>query len=247
MMSLPRLMLSIFTALCAVTAVAQTAAAASSAPPVAVNIVTGAQLVAAGEREAQRAVHDRNHGVIALGGSDQRLGPGSVTLHAEPAQRFGDSYLNVPVTIAVNGRAVRSVLIGFRIASYTDRVVAVHDLHPGDVLDASDFTTRRVLDGGAPGPLLQQFTGRVVASDIPAGQVAQLWQTTVRELVHGGQPVVLIVRDGGVALADDVVARTSGALGDSVMVYDERDDRTISAIVTAPGQVELTLPQIGDS
>ena len=57
-----------------------------------------------------------------------------------------------------------------------------------------------------------------------------------------GQAAILLVRDGPVALTVDVVARTGGAVGDTVTVFNPQTQKAIAAVVTGPNRVELTLP-----
>jgi len=57
----------------------------------------------------------------------------------------------------------------------------------------------------------------------------------------------VVVRRGRlhVALTADVVARTGGAFGDTVTVFNPQTQKAIAAVVTGPNRVELTLPDGG--
>jgi flagella basal body P-ring formation protein FlgA len=70
-------------------------------------------------------------------------------------------------------------------------------------------------------------------------------QTSPDDVVKAGQPAILVVHDGGVALAADVVARTGGAVGDIVTVFNPTTQKALAAVVTGPSRVEIELPRIG--
>ena len=61
-------------------------------------------------------------------------------------------------------------------------------------------------------------------------------------VVKAGQAAILVIHDGTVALMADVIARTGGAIGDTVTVVNPQTQKAIAAVVTGPNRVELTLP-----
>jgi flagella basal body P-ring formation protein FlgA len=150
--------------------------------------------------------------------------------------------VTVPVTIDVDGRAARTLVAGYRVTVFVTATVAAHDLTPGTVLAAGDLTTQRVPSYGRAGTDPVMLVGRQLHTTVMRGGVVYLEQTGLPILVRAGQPAVLIVHDGPVALSADVVARTGGALGESVSVWDPQTQRALSGIVTGPNVVELVLP-----
>lgn len=212
-----------------------------------VQLIAGAKIASVGEREARHCLKDREHGLLALGVVDQRLPSGRLAITAEAAQCSGSDYLNVPIRLIVNGQPIRSVLAGYRIVKYIWRPLAVHDLPQGHLLDREDFILTKIIDDNSQECDIQTLLGRSLTSALAQGHMPQSWQTASVQVVYSGEPVVLIIRDGNVALAADVVARTAGGIGEAVTVYDEHSERTMSAVVTAPGQVEVRLAQVGDS
>jgi len=60
--------------------------------------------------------------------------------------------------------------------------------------------------------------------------------------VRAGQAAILVIHDGPVSLMADVIARTGGAIGDTVTVVNLQTQRAVAGIVTGPNRVELTLP-----
>jgi flagella basal body P-ring formation protein FlgA len=222
-------------------------AAALPAAAATQHLVVGAQIATAGEREARQFVHDSDHGIVALTVPDQQIPAGKVTLFADKARSFGDTYINVPVTIYVDGKAIRQIFAGYRIAHFTMVPVAVHDLSVGEILADTDLTVARMPDDGLQIPNRSALIGRSMSSPVLKGHMPALWQTNAVMVVKYGEPVVLVVQDGDVALSEDVIARSSGAVGDSISVYDAQGERTFNVVVTGPGKVELQLPEVGNS
>ena len=172
---------------------------------------------------------------------DQTVPAGTVAIETGTPQ-VNPSYVTVPVTIDVDGRAARTLVAGYRVTVFVTATVAAHDLTPGTVLAAGDLTTQRVPSYGRAGTDPVMLVGRQLHTTVMRGGVVYLEQTGLPILVRAGQPAVLIVHDGPVALSADVVARTGGALGESVSVWDPQTQRALSGIVTGPNVVELVLP-----
>jgi flagella basal body P-ring formation protein FlgA len=172
---------------------------------------------------------------------DQTVPEGTVVIQTGTPQ-VNPTYVSVPLTIDVDGKPARTLVAGYRITTYVTTAVAARDLNPGTVLAASDLTTRRVVLYGHPAVDPATLVGRELRTSVMRGSIVYSEQTGSVKLVHAGQPAILIVRDGAVALSADVTARTSGALGDSVSVWDPQTQRALSGIVTGPNTVELVLP-----
>ena len=100
----------------------------------------------------------------------------------------------------------------------------------------------RIAANGRPAVGTDNLIGRKLSSATPKGAPLYVEQTVADTLVKAGQAAILIVRDGPVALTADVVARTGGALGDTVTVLNPQTHKAIAAVVTGPNRVELMLP-----
>jgi len=86
------------------------------------------------------------------------------------------------------------------------------------------------------------LVGRRLNVATAAGAALYVEQTMPNAVVKAGQAAILVIHDGIVALVADVIARTGGAIGDTVTVVNPQTQKAIAAIVTAPNRVELTLP-----
>ena len=174
--------------------------------------------------------------------ADQRVPLGDVTLVIDGDPYVTATYVGVPVDIDVDGKLARRVMAGFRITTYVRTAVAAHDLAPGQVIAAGDVTLERVPANGRPAVSDALLVGRQVVGPIVKGAPLYLEQTRPETIVKPGQPAILIVHDGPVALSADVVARTGGALGDTVTVFNPQTHKALAGVVTARNQVEIDLP-----
>jgi flagella basal body P-ring formation protein FlgA len=154
------------------------------------------------------------------------------------------SYVSVPIAIRVDGKVARTVVAGYRVTSYVRTVVAARDLAPGAVLADGDLTIARIAFNGRPAVGTDVLLGRVLRAATPKGTALYVEQTAPNDLVKAGQPALLIVHDGAVALAADVVARTGGAIGDTVTVVNTQTQKALAAVVTGPNRVEIDLPGV---
>jgi len=158
--------------------------------------------------------------------------------------------LGVP---AVAGTPDGQVISGARVAAMADRIA--RSLVSGP--DRSVAPAYTVADQNLPAGAVQlapagspfvsaTYVGVPVAIRIDGKLartvVAGYRVTSYVHTVKAGQAAILVVRDGPVALTVDVVARTGGAVGDTVTVFNPQTQKAIAAVVTGPNRVELTLP-----
>ncbi len=171
---------------------------------------------------------------------DQIVPAGKLTLTVGTAL-YNPSYINVPVSIEIDGKFLRQVFVGYRVQQYVHAAVAARDLVPGTVITADDVTTARVPFNGQRinGP--EALIGRRVLSATRQGEPIAIESTQTNQIVKAGSTVVLIVHDGGVAVAADVVARTGGGLGDEVQLWNPQTRKALSGTVVGPDRVELDL------
>jgi flagella basal body P-ring formation protein FlgA len=171
---------------------------------------------------------------------DQIVPAGKVTLSAGTALS-NPSYINVPVTIDVDGKFVRQVFVGYRVQQYVRTAVAARDLVPGTVITPDDVTIARVPFRGERINGADALIGRRVVSATRQGQPIAIESTQTNQIVKAGSTVVLIVHDGGVAIAADVVARTGGGLGDEIQLWNPQTRKALSGTVVGPDRVELDI------
>jgi len=216
--------------------------APANAAPLHVQTVPGERIAAIAGRIAGTLVAGPDRTLTpALRIVDQTVPAGTIAIETGTPQVY-PSYVAVPVTIDVDGKAARTLVAGYRVTTYVTTVVAAHDLTPGTVLGPGDLAAARVPSYGHPGTDPAALIGRQLHTTVVRGAIVYVEQTGLPQLVRAGQPALLIVRDGAVSLSADVVARTGGALGESVSVWDPQTQRALSGVVTGPNTVELVLP-----
>jgi flagella basal body P-ring formation protein FlgA len=206
-------------------------------------IVAGARVVAIADRLAHEAVTGSDRAVEpAYQIPDQNIPAGTVVLAAAGSALVTSTYVSVPVAIRVNGKLATTVVAGYRVTTFVHTAVATHDLAPGAVLTLDDVAFARVASNGRPAVGFEALIGRKLNVATPKGTALYVEQTMPNPLVKPGQAAILVIHDGPVALTADVIARTGGALGDTVTVLNPQTQKAIAAIVTGPNRVELTLP-----
>jgi len=205
-------------------------------------VVAGAQLSAIANKIAGSLVTDPDRAlIVATPVADQYVPLGTVAIASQQPQ-VNPTYIAVPMHITVNGQVVRTVVAGYRVQQYVHTAVAARDLAPGEILTPDDLVMQRVLSVGRPGIDVGSLAGRRLRSATNRGALVYVESTTAVTLVKSGSGVILVVRDGPVQLTADVIARTDGALGDSVTVYNAKTNKVLSGTVTGPNRVELELP-----
>ncbi len=171
---------------------------------------------------------------------DQIVPAGAISLVLETPLAT-PTYVNVPIDVDVDGSFVRTVFVGYRMQQYVRTAVASHDLVAGTVIAASDLTMGRVPWNGRLGNGTDVLVGRKIFVPFRKGQPVYIEQTQTNMIVKPGSSVVLIVNDGGVSVVAQGVARTGGALGDEVSVYNPTTNHTLSGMVVGPDRVQLDI------
>ncbi|MFN2527930.1 MAG: flagellar basal body P-ring formation chaperone FlgA [Candidatus Baltobacteraceae bacterium] len=185
---------------------------------------------------------DKDHSILpAFSVPDQIMPAGRLVMQAG-TPLVNPSYINVPVTLSIDGKASRFVYVGYRMQQYSKQAVAARDIAPGTIIAEEDVKMARVAFVGRQPNSTDVLIGRRVIAAFVKGQSIFIDSTSVDQIVKAGASVIMTVRDGGVALTADVIARTSGGLGDQVTVYNPLTNKQLSGTVTGPGRVELELP-----
>lgn len=244
----PRALLVAVTMLCALCAQSGVPARAGTlvgvAPQAAAQqIVTGARVAAVADPIAHRLVAEPDRTLApAFAIADQQLPQGEVAIVPSGTPFVSPTYVGVPVAIRVDGKLARTVMAGYRVTTYVRTAVAARDLAPGTLIGADDVMLARVPANGRPALGTEVLVGRKLRAATAKGAPLYAEQTVANDVVKPGQPAILVVHDGSVALAADVVARTGGALGDVVTVFNPQTQKALAGIVTGPNRVEITLP-----
>ena len=216
--------------------------AAPATPHTAAQVISGRSIAALADGVIRTLKLDKDHSVMnAFSVPDQSMPAGRIAMQAG-SPLVTPSYINVPVRIDVNGKFSRAVYVGYRVQVFVEQAVAARDIPPGTVLQSDDVKMDRVAFGGRAPNSTEVLVGRRIIASYVKGQSIFIDSTTTDQIVRAGSSVIMIVRDGGVALTADVIARTSGGLGDQVIVFNPLTNKQLSGTVTGPGRVELELP-----
>jgi len=206
-------------------------------------VISGARIAGVADKIAHGLVNGPDRSIApAYTVADQNLPAGDVQLAPVGSPFVTSTYVGVPVAIRVDGKLARTVVAGYRVTTYVHTAVAARDLAPGAVLAESDLALARIASNGRPAVGTDVLVGRKLNSTTVKGAPLYVEQTVPDTVVKAGQAAILMVRDGAVALMVDVVARTGGAVGDTVTVFNPQTQKAIAAVVTGPNRVELTLP-----
>jgi flagella basal body P-ring formation protein FlgA len=205
-------------------------------------VVAGARIVSLADRIAHGLSEGADRSLNpAFSVADQRVPSGEVAVVPGGAPYVNPTYVGVPVAIVVDGSVVRTVVVGYHVITYVETAVATHDLVPGTILGPDDVALARVPATGRPSVGRDTLFGRRMNLAISKGLPLFMEETSPQTLVRPGQAAILVIHDGPVSLMADVVARTGGAIGDTVTVVNPQTQRAVAGIVTGPGRVELTL------
>ncbi|HEV3153019.1 MAG TPA: flagellar basal body P-ring formation chaperone FlgA [Candidatus Baltobacteraceae bacterium] len=214
---------------------------AAHAQGIVTQLVSGKRIALAAAAQLASVPRDAEHDLVPVSMvPDQVVCEGHVAIHAG-APTGSPAFVNVPVEIDVDGRADRTVMVGYRMQQFVETAVAARDLVAGTVLSADDLTIARVPFTGLPGNGVDALIGRKVYSAFVKGQPIQIQATAVNQIVQPGSTVEFVVRDNGVAVTADAIARTGGGMGDQVYVYNTLTHKALSGTVTGPGTVELDI------
>ena len=222
---------------------AQLGVCAPAAADAQTQMVAGSRVAAVADKIAHGLISGPDRSIAAAYQVlDQNVPAGAVHLAAGGAPFVSPTYVGVPVAIRIDGKLARTVVAGYRITTYVQTTVAARDLVPGAVLNAADLMPARIASNGRPAVGADALIGRRLNVATPKGVPLYVEQTVPDTVVKAGQAAILVIHDGVVALMADVIARTGGAIGDTVTVVNPQTQKAIAAIVTGPNRVELTLP-----
>ncbi len=129
-----------------------------------------------------------------------------------------------------------------KIAMIAPRVIAVEDLKPGRVIEASQVRLDMREDFPAPNVYvaeIEQATGKVLEHPVAAGTVLRSqWLEEPKEVVRGDM-VQVEVWVGGAHLKLPAVAEGSGSTGQSIPVRNIESRKRFWAKVVGKGQVSV--------
>lgn len=208
---------------------------------VATQRISGAALTALAERAIHGVALPPNTTLVSTGSvPSQILSSGKASIVVGSVVR-NPSYVNVPITLSLNGHYLRTLYVGYRVQRWVSTAVATRDLIAGSVLSPADLEMQRVVFNGQQTNGVSALIGRRIESSFRREQPIYMEETQTNDIVKAGSTVTLIVDGGGVSVVAEVQARSSGGLGDQVAVYNAETNKALSATVVGPDRVELDL------
>jgi flagella basal body P-ring formation protein FlgA len=124
-----------------------------------------------------------------------------------------------------------------------DVAVLTRAVDKGEIVSADDFTVepRPVYEGrGALAP--QSAAGKEAVRPLREGMPVRSIDLIRPQIVKRGEPVTIAVRAGALSITAQGKALASGARGDNVRVVNLATNRTLDAVVDAPGTVRIAAP-----
>lgn len=135
-----------------------------------------------------------------------------------------------------------TITVAVKTAINLPVVIATQTLERGRVVDAQDLVLR-VQDIA---PLHGQFftapeevTGQTVKRRITASQIVNSAQLDKPVMVERGQSVLMVARQNGIEASTTGEALKQGRKGDVIRVRNISSQRTVDALVTSPGVVQI--------
>jgi flagella basal body P-ring formation protein FlgA len=145
------------------------------------------------------------------------------------------------VTIVTDSTS-KKVTIQAVARAWEDQVVVARALTTHEVLQASDFSTRRQLVDSLPEhPMLrlEQCVGQEAAEDLQPGTVMTCRLVNPVPLVKPGQLVTVNLRRGTIELRAVARAMETGSLGQTIRVRNENTRDVLDVTVTGPQEARL--------
>ncbi len=140
---------------------------------------------------------------------------------------------SVPTRLRFTGTAVETVEVG----------VLTRSVDRNEVLKSSDIVIERRPKGevGPQPASRERALGMQTRKAMNAGQALRMIDLAKPDLVQRDQTVTLIYQTDGLYLTMRAKAVDSGSEGDTVSVVNTQSKRTVQGVVTAPGQVSVTI------
>lgn len=159
---------------------------------------------------------------------------------AIPAQnRMGDMMF-VNVTFMNEGRAVSKVNVPVTVKATMDVVVASSNIKRGALLDKENLTIEKISVGRGYKKYLNDFglvVGLSATRNIRAGSPMKAGFAEKQALVRAGEIVTMVAESGSMRITTRGHAKQDGNIGEWIKVVNMESKKTISAMVSGPGEV----------
>jgi flagella basal body P-ring formation protein FlgA len=124
-----------------------------------------------------------------------------------------------------------------------DVPVLAHSVDKGQLVSAADFTVASKPAGEGRGVLTpNEAAGKEAVRALREGFPVRQYDLIRPQWVRRGEPVTITVRSGALTITTQGKALVSGAQGEAVRVVNLSTNRTLDALVDAPGKVRIAAP-----
>jgi len=166
---------------------------------------------------------------------------GEIEIRARVTGSTLGSLRSVLVTVLADGRVVRAPTLCYRVRLEAEVPVATTQAMVGTGLTPALWTVQQADIAPLAGRPLrpEEMADRRLTRSVTPGTVLTTDNTEPIPVVVKGSPVVVIVQCGAITLTLEGVARTDGALGQTIEITNPNSRQTFAACVTGPGRVQI--------
>lgn len=151
---------------------------------------------------------------------------------------------NSTVKVSCDGNQRWTIYIPLTVDVYSEVLVASRSLRKGDVLNADDFSFKRLNISQIGHGLIEDIdraTGMELKRPLKSGETIRLSFLRQPDIVLKGQAVIVTSESRFMSVQTPGIALRNGHLGEFIKVKNERSKRIIDAKVVAPGMVSVAL------
>lgn len=157
-----------------------------------------------------------------------------------PEERLGRRHFQVAVT--VNGKVWKTIDVAADVAAMIDAVALNRFVKPEEIIDEADLKNVRVRVSQLDHPFLVDsghVIGKSAARPLPADTPLRAVFLKAPVVIKKGDRVLIEAKRGGLSVHAYGVTKSSGYVGQTIMVANAESGRELRAKVVAPGLVQV--------
>lgn len=171
-----------------------------------------------------------------------RIPPGVIELRVMPSSDEGLGRRMFRLAVTANGRLFSTIEALTDVAALVDVVVPKRLLKSEELIDAEDLTTSRIRINDLRHPYVtdrEDAIGKSAARPLQADTPLRPAFLKKPFMVRKGDRVMIEARRGGLSIQTTGITKSSGQVGQSIMVANSDSGRELRATVVAPGLVQV--------
>lgn len=171
-----------------------------------------------------------------------KIPSGVVEVRVAPSSDEGLGRRLFHLTVTANGRLWTTIDALTDVAAMVDVVVPNRFLKSEELVDAEDLTTARIRINDLKHPYLidrEEAIGKSAARPLQADTPLRAAFLKKPFMVRKGDRVMIEAKRGGLSIQTSGVTKSSGQVGQSIMVANSDSGRELRAKVVAPGLVQV--------